>query len=55
MQTIVSRPLSGPSAIARLRRTLIGETVARLKDGSIVNYRYDRDSGTLAPVVARDG
>ncbi|MCP3385930.1 GIY-YIG nuclease family protein [Bradyrhizobium sp. CCGUVB4N] len=33
--------------------SIIGEAVARLKDGSIVNYRYDRDDGTLVPIVAK--
>lgn len=33
-----------------LPSTIIGEAVARLKDGSIVNYRYDRDRGALVPV-----
>jgi hypothetical protein len=33
--------------------SIVGEAVARLKDGSIVNYRYDRDGGTLVPIVAK--
>ncbi|MEY9634091.1 hypothetical protein ABIF66_002320 [Bradyrhizobium japonicum] len=33
---------------------IIGEAVARLKNGSIVNYRYDRDAGALVPIVAKD-
>jgi hypothetical protein len=32
--------------------SIIGEAVARLKDGSIVNYRYERDGGTLAQINA---
>lgn len=31
--------------------SIIGEAVARLKDGSIVNYRFDRDSGTLVSIA----
>jgi hypothetical protein len=34
--------------------SIIGEAVARLKDGSIVNYRYDRDRGALVQIDAKD-
>jgi Meiotically up-regulated gene 113 len=33
--------------------SIIGEAVSRLKDGSIVNYRYDRDSNTLVQIATR--
>jgi hypothetical protein len=33
--------------------SIIGEAVARLKDGSIVNYRYDPDRVALAPIAAK--
>lgn len=33
--------------------SIIGEAVARLKDGSIVNYRFDRDSGTLVSIAVK--
>jgi hypothetical protein len=33
---------------------IIGEATARLKDGSIVNYRYDRDRGALVQIDAKD-
>ncbi|AWL92113.1 GIY-YIG nuclease family protein [Bradyrhizobium ottawaense] len=32
---------------------IIGEAVARLKDGSIVNYFYDRDAGALVPIAIK--
>jgi hypothetical protein len=31
-------------------QSVISEAVARLKDGSIVNFRYDADSATLVPL-----
>ena len=36
-----------------LPQSIIGEAVARLKDGSIVNYRYDADRAALVPIAAR--
>jgi hypothetical protein len=36
-------------------QTVISDAVARLKDGSIVNYRYDANSATLVPVHGRGG
>ncbi|MEY9537867.1 hypothetical protein ABIE85_000927 [Bradyrhizobium diazoefficiens] len=37
-----------------LPSSIIGEAVARLKDGSIVNYRYDRDKGALVQIGAKE-
>ncbi|MGN8546969.1 hypothetical protein ACQPTN_20060 [Bradyrhizobium sp. 13971] len=37
-----------------LPSSIIGEAVARLKDGSIVNYRYDRDGGALIQIGVRE-
>lgn len=37
-----------------LPSSTIGEAVARLKDGSIVNYRYDRDGGALIQIGERE-
>jgi hypothetical protein len=31
---------------------VIGDAVARLKDGSIVNYRYDANTGAIVPIVS---
>ena len=36
-----------------LPQSIIGEAVARLKDGSIVNYRYDADRVALVPITAK--
>jgi hypothetical protein len=37
-----------------LPQSVIGEAVARLKDGSIVDYRYDVDRAALVPIVTKD-
>ena len=36
-----------------LPQSIIGEAVARLKDGSIVNYRYDPDRVALVPIAGK--
>jgi hypothetical protein len=36
-----------------LPQAIIGEAVARLRDGSIVNYRYDPDRVALVPILAK--
>ena len=37
-----------------LPQSIIGEAVARLKDGTIVNYRYDADRVALVPIAAKE-
>ena len=34
-----------------IRPSVIGEAVARLKDGSITNYRFNPDSGEIIPIA----